>query len=100
LAKPHFFGKKYTASKQFETPMNMEITIVKTFCDFGHNVFKKQAFWPFFYQDFGHKLRKKSGNPGSAYSVAMRKHFSFAFVPFFLLQVNFFPLRLRLQTSA
>jgi len=30
-----------------------------------------------------------------AHSVAMRKHFSFAFVPFFLLQLNFFPLRLR-----
>jgi len=28
--------------------MNMEIAIVKTFCDFGHNVFKKQRFWPFF----------------------------------------------------
>jgi len=27
--------------------MNMEITIVKTFCDFGHNVFKKHLFWPF-----------------------------------------------------
>jgi len=27
--------------------MNMEITIVKTFCDFGHNVFKKQPFLPF-----------------------------------------------------
>jgi len=26
--------------------MNMEITIVKTFCDFGHNFFKKQTFWP------------------------------------------------------
>ena len=25
----------------------MEIIIVKTFCDFGQNVFKKQAFWPF-----------------------------------------------------
>jgi len=47
LVKPHF-GKKYTASEQFETPMNMEIIIVKTFCDFGHNVFKKQPFWPFF----------------------------------------------------
>jgi len=45
LAKPHFFGKKYTASEQFETPMNMEITIVKIFCDFGHNVFKNQPFW-------------------------------------------------------
>jgi len=28
--------------------MDMEITIVKTFCDFGHNFFKKQPFWPFF----------------------------------------------------
>jgi len=28
--------------------MNMEIAIVKTFCDFGHNIFKKQPFWPFF----------------------------------------------------
>jgi len=25
--------------------MNMQITVVKTFCDFGHNVFKKQPFW-------------------------------------------------------
>jgi len=25
--------------------MNMEITIVKTFCDFGHNFFKKQPFF-------------------------------------------------------
>jgi len=28
--------------------MNMEITIVKTFCDSGHNVFKKQPLWLFF----------------------------------------------------
>jgi len=28
--------------------MNMEITIVNTFCDFVHNFFKKQPFWPFF----------------------------------------------------
>jgi len=27
--------------------MNMEITIVKTFCDFDHKVSKKQSFWPF-----------------------------------------------------
>jgi len=47
LAEPHFW-QKYTVSEQFETPMNMEITIVKTFCDFSHNVFKKQLFWPFF----------------------------------------------------
>jgi len=26
----------------------MEIAIVKTYCDFGHNFFKKQQFWPFF----------------------------------------------------
>jgi len=32
--------------------MNMEMSIVTTFCDFGHNYFKKQPFWPFFYQDF------------------------------------------------
>jgi len=38
--------------------MNIEITVVKTFCDFGHNFFKKQPFLPFFYQDVGHKLRK------------------------------------------
>jgi len=49
--------------------MNMEITIVKTFCDFGHNVFKEQPFWPFFYQDFGHKLRKKSGNPHTPFKI-------------------------------
>jgi len=30
----------------------------------------------------------------------MRKHFSFAFVLFFLLQLNFFPLRWRHQRSA
>jgi len=47
LCKPHFFGKNSTASEQFETPMNMEITIVKTFCDFDHKVSKKQSFWPF-----------------------------------------------------
>jgi len=28
--------------------MNMEITIIKTFCDIGFNLFKKQLFWPFF----------------------------------------------------
>jgi len=28
--------------------MNMEIAIVKTFYDFGHNFFKKQSFWPIF----------------------------------------------------
>ena len=28
--------------------MNIEITIVKTFCNYGHNFFKKQPFWPFF----------------------------------------------------
>jgi len=33
------------------------------------------------------------------YSVAMRKHFFFAFVPFFLLQLKFFPLRLHHQRS-
>jgi len=33
-------------SEQFETPMNVETTIVKIFCDFGHNFFKKQSFWP------------------------------------------------------
>ena len=58
-----FLAKNILPSKQFQTPMNMEITIGETFRDFGHNVLKKQPFWPFFYQDFGHKLRKKSGNP-------------------------------------
>jgi len=28
--------------------MKIEINIVKTFCNFGHNVYKKQPFWPFF----------------------------------------------------
>ena len=28
--------------------MKIEINIVKIFCNFGHNVFKKQPFWPFF----------------------------------------------------
>jgi len=37
--------------------MNIEITIVKTFCDFGHNFFKK-AVLAIFCQDFVHKLRK------------------------------------------
>jgi len=40
-----FLAKNILSSKQFETPMNMEITIVKTFCDFGHNFFKKQPFF-------------------------------------------------------
>jgi len=35
-------------SEEFETPMNIEITIVKTVCDFGHTFLKKQPFWPFF----------------------------------------------------
>ena len=36
-----FSAKNMLPSEQFETPMNMEITIVKTFCDLGHNFFKK-----------------------------------------------------------
>jgi len=43
-----FLAKNILPSQQFETPMHTEITIVKTFCDFGHNFFKKQPFWPFF----------------------------------------------------
>jgi len=39
----------------------MEI-VVKTFCDSGHDVFKKTVILAIFYQDCGHKLRKKSGN--------------------------------------
>jgi len=35
-------------SEQFETTTNTEITVVKTFCDFGHNIFEKQLIWPFF----------------------------------------------------
>jgi len=34
--------------------MNIEITIVKTFCDFGHDLKNNHFFH--FYQDFGHKL--------------------------------------------
>jgi len=53
--------------------MNIEITIVKTFCDFGLNFFKQQPLWPFFIKilainceknlatlplsDFGHCLK-------------------------------------------
>jgi len=28
--------------------MKIEINIVKTLCNFGHNVFKKQPLWSFF----------------------------------------------------
>jgi len=42
--------------------MNMEITIVKRCCDFGHNFFKKQLFWPFFIRILA-IATKKSGNP-------------------------------------
>jgi len=45
--------------------MNMEITIVKTFCDFGHNFFKKQPFWPFLSRILTISYKKKSGNPGT-----------------------------------
>jgi len=31
LAKPHFISKNILLSEQFETPMNMEITIVQWF---------------------------------------------------------------------
>jgi len=50
-------------SEQFQTPMNIEITIVKTFCEFGHNFFKKQPFWPFFIRILAISCEKKSGNP-------------------------------------
>jgi len=56
-------------SEQFETPMNMEITIVKTFCDFGHNFFEKQPFWPFFIRILTISYKKKSGNPVNPCSV-------------------------------
>jgi len=55
LTKPHFIGKNILPSEQFETPMNMEITTIKTFCDFDRNFLKNSHF--------GHKLRKISGNP-------------------------------------
>jgi len=42
-----FSAKNILLSEQFETPMNIEIVIVRKFCDFGHNL-KKQPFWPFF----------------------------------------------------
>jgi len=44
LAIPHFLAKKTLSFEQFETSMNVEIIIVKAFCDFGHNLFKKQRF--------------------------------------------------------
>jgi len=37
--------------------MNMEITIVKTFCDLAIT-FSKNSHFGHFYQDLGHKLRK------------------------------------------
>jgi len=67
--------KNILSSEQFETVVNMEITTVKTFYDFGHNFLKNQPFWPFFYQDFGHKLRKKSGNPGAINTFAAKPFF-------------------------
>ena len=47
LEEPNFFGNKISSSKKFENPMKLEINLVKT-CNFGHKVFKKQPFWPFF----------------------------------------------------
>jgi len=57
-----FSAKNVLPSKQFETSMNIETTIVKTICNFGHAFFK-QAILAMLYQDFGHKLGKISGNP-------------------------------------
>jgi len=42
--------------------MNMEIIIVKIFCDFGDNVFKKQPFWPFFIRILAISYEKDLGN--------------------------------------
>jgi len=66
-------------SEQFQTPiyMNIEITIVRTICDFGQNFFNKQPFsLAIFYQDFGHisceknlvTLAYRQRLNGSAYS--------------------------------
>jgi len=48
--------------------MNMEIAIVKTFCDFGHKFSKKQQFWWFFMRNLAIKLQKKSGNLATVHS--------------------------------
>jgi len=51
-------------SEKVKSPMNIEISTPKTFCNFGYNFFKTSHF-NHFYQDFGHKLRIISGNPDS-----------------------------------
>jgi len=50
-------AKHTLPSEEFETPMNMEITIVKTFCDLAIT-FSKNSHFGHFFQDFGHKLGK------------------------------------------
>jgi len=45
-------------SEQFETTTNTEITVVKTFCDFGHNIFEKQLIWPFFIRTLARSYEK------------------------------------------
>jgi len=43
-----FSAKYLLPSKHFETAMNTQIAIVKTFHNFGHKFFKTQPFWRFF----------------------------------------------------
>jgi len=62
LPKANFVGKNTLPSEYFESSVFVQVTIVEGFCNFGHNVFKKQPCWLFFYKDIGHKLRKISGN--------------------------------------
>jgi len=38
--------------------MNMEIAVVKTFCDFGHKFSKKQQFWWFFMRNLAISYKK------------------------------------------
>jgi len=52
LAEPKISAKNILSSEKFENLMKMEINIVKKVCNFGHNVFKKQPFWPFFIKIF------------------------------------------------
>jgi len=52
LAEPKFSAKNILSSEKFENPMKIEINIVETICNFGHNVFKKRPVWSFFIRIF------------------------------------------------
>jgi len=52
--------------------MSMEIATVKHFLILAIT-FLKTAILAIFYQHFGHKLRRKSGNPGTAVGYAVRR---------------------------